>query len=72
MKVRTVSDAPTGLVAAPGDARVTLTWTAPTGAETYNVYRSLSPDDPNLPELQLTPCAIRLLPIFSKEGRISA
>src|SRR5439155_10413419 len=45
VKVRTVSDAPTGLAAAPGDGRVTLTWTAPTGAETYNVYRSLSPDD---------------------------
>jgi hypothetical protein len=32
--------APTGLTAAPGDSQVTLSWTAASGAASYNVYRS--------------------------------
>jgi fibronectin type 3 domain-containing protein len=32
--------APTGLTAAPGDAQVTLSWTASTGATSYNVKRA--------------------------------
>ena len=31
--------APTGLTATPGNASVTLSWTAPTGAASYNIYR---------------------------------
>ena len=34
--------APTGLTASPGNARVTLKWTASSGAKTYNVYRGTS------------------------------
>ncbi len=34
-----VPAAPTGLTATAGNASVTLTWTASTGAATYNVYR---------------------------------
>jgi fibronectin type 3 domain-containing protein len=34
--------APTGLSATPGDAQVTLQWTAVAGASSYNVYRSTS------------------------------
>jgi hypothetical protein len=30
---------PSGVSAAPGNVVVTLSWTAPTGAQTYNVYR---------------------------------
>ena len=32
--------APTGLTATPGNAKVVLSWTASTGASSYNVYRS--------------------------------
>jgi fibronectin type 3 domain-containing protein len=43
-------NAPTGLVAAPGDATVTLAWTAMPSATSYNVYRDGvlvgSPTDP--------------------------
>jgi hypothetical protein len=35
----TITLAPSGLTAAPGNAVVNLSWTAPTGAVTYNVYR---------------------------------
>ncbi|MBI3410581.1 MAG: fibronectin type III domain-containing protein [Planctomycetes bacterium] len=35
----TLTLAPSGVSATPGNAVVTLTWTAPTGAQTYNVYR---------------------------------
>lgn len=31
----------TGLVATPADAKVTLVWTAPAGAETYTIYRGV-------------------------------
>ena len=34
-----IPSAPTGLAAAAGDARVTLTWTAPAGVTGYRVYR---------------------------------
>ena len=34
--------APTGLTASAGDALVTLTWTAPSGATSYNIYRGTS------------------------------
>jgi fibronectin type 3 domain-containing protein len=36
----TLTDAPGSFTAAPGDGLVTLSWTAPTGAVTYNVYRA--------------------------------
>lgn len=35
-----VPPAPTGLTATPGNAEVTLNWTAATGALSYNIYRS--------------------------------
>ncbi|MBI3411176.1 MAG: fibronectin type III domain-containing protein, partial [Planctomycetes bacterium] len=35
--------APTNLVAAVGNAQVTLTWTASSGATSYNIYRSTTP-----------------------------
>lgn len=35
-----VPQAPTGLNATPGDAQVTLSWTAAAGARSYNIYRS--------------------------------
>ena len=38
----TVPTVPTGLTANPGDAQVTLGWTAVAGASSYNVYRSTS------------------------------
>jgi xyloglucan-specific exo-beta-1,4-glucanase len=38
----TVPAVPTGLTANPGDAQVTLDWTAVAGASSYNVYRSTS------------------------------
>src|SRR5262249_60468294 len=34
--------APTGLTATPGNAQVALTWTAASGATSYNIYRSTS------------------------------
>jgi fibronectin type 3 domain-containing protein len=34
---------PTGLTAVPGNMKVSLTWTASTGAASYNVYRGTSP-----------------------------
>lgn len=37
-----VPEAPTGLQARPGDAQVSLSWTAVAGARSYNVYRSTS------------------------------
>jgi aryl-phospho-beta-D-glucosidase BglC (GH1 family) len=37
-----VPAAPTGLAASAGDARVTLAWTASSGAATYQVYRATS------------------------------
>ncbi len=36
-------DAPTGVVAAPGNAQVTISWNAVSGATSYNVYWSTSP-----------------------------
>jgi fibronectin type 3 domain-containing protein len=32
--------APTGLAAAPGNAQASLSWTAPAGASSFNIYRS--------------------------------
>jgi fibronectin type 3 domain-containing protein len=40
VSVTTVTVAPTNLTAAPGNTQVTLSWTAPTGAVTFNIYRS--------------------------------
>jgi fibronectin type 3 domain-containing protein len=37
-----VPAAPTNLAATAGNAQVSLTWTAPSGASSYNVYRSTS------------------------------
>src|SRR5262249_35635121 len=34
---------PTGLTAAPGNMKVSLTWTASAGAASYNIYRGTSP-----------------------------
>ncbi|HET6385052.1 MAG TPA: protease pro-enzyme activation domain-containing protein [Armatimonadota bacterium] len=42
-------DAPTSLMAAPTDSAVTLTWTAPARAETYNIKRSLTSGSGYLP-----------------------
>ncbi|HVU18608.1 MAG TPA: malectin domain-containing carbohydrate-binding protein [Candidatus Didemnitutus sp.] len=39
---QSVPAAPTGLTASPGNAQVTLNWTASSGATTYNVYRATS------------------------------
>ena len=40
----TFPDAPSGLTAAPGNAKVSLSWTAPSGdVGSYSVYRSLTP-----------------------------
>ncbi len=39
-------DAPSGLTALAGDARVTLAWSAATGATSYNVKRSLTAGGP--------------------------
>jgi fibronectin type 3 domain-containing protein len=39
----TVPSAPTGLSAAAGNAQITLSWTASSGATSYNLYRGLSP-----------------------------
>jgi fibronectin type 3 domain-containing protein len=38
----TLTSAPTGLSGAPGTRQVSLTWTAPSGAVTFNVYRGTS------------------------------
>jgi len=38
--------APANLLATPGNAKVTVTWNAVTGATSYNVYRSLTQGDP--------------------------
>jgi fibronectin type 3 domain-containing protein len=42
LTVTTVTLPPTNLAASAGPGQITLTWTAPTGAVTYNVYRSLT------------------------------
>jgi fibronectin type 3 domain-containing protein len=39
----TLTVAPTGVAATPGTGVVTLSWTAPAGAVSYNVYRGTSP-----------------------------
>jgi hypothetical protein len=36
----TITLPPSGVIATPGNAVVTLIWTAPAGAQTYNVYRA--------------------------------
>ena len=36
----TITLPPSGVSATPGNAVVTLSWTAPTGAQTYNLYRA--------------------------------
>src|SRR5262249_53810025 len=36
----TITLPPSGVIATPGNAVVTLSWTAPPGAQTYNVYRA--------------------------------
>jgi fibronectin type 3 domain-containing protein len=41
--------APAGVSAAPGNAQVTLNWTAVPGADSYNVKRSISSSGPFLP-----------------------
>ncbi len=38
-----LTDAPGSLSAAPGDGVVTLSWTAPAGAVSYNIYRGTGP-----------------------------
>lgn len=43
---RTAPPAPTGLAAQPGNARVTLTWTAVPGAAQYRVFRAPGPGAP--------------------------
>jgi hypothetical protein len=40
--VSQIPAAPTGLTATPGNGKVALTWTASTGASTYNIYRGSS------------------------------
>ena len=40
--VGSVPPAPTGLTATPGNAQVSLSWTASSGATSYNVYRGTS------------------------------
>ncbi len=41
-----VPAAPGNLLASPANARITVTWSAVTGATGYNVYRSLTPGGP--------------------------
>ncbi|HTQ39662.1 MAG TPA: CotH kinase family protein [Pirellulales bacterium] len=40
--VTTLSPAPTNLVGLPGSGAITLTWSVPVGAVTYNVYRGFT------------------------------
>jgi fibronectin type 3 domain-containing protein len=40
LSVTTVTAAPTSVSASPGNGQVTVSWTAPTGAATFNVYKS--------------------------------
>jgi fibronectin type 3 domain-containing protein len=40
--------APTGVTASPGAGTITLSWQAPTGATSYNVYRSAGAGTPTL------------------------
>ncbi len=42
---QTLTDAPGQLVAVPADSQVTLSWIAPSGAESFNIYRGASPGD---------------------------
>jgi len=49
LKVQTITNPPSNLAAAAGDGRVTLTWTAPEGAASYDVYRSTTADDLGAP-----------------------
>ncbi len=43
LNATTLPSPPGSLTALPGDGVITLTWTAPVGAQTFNVYRSLNP-----------------------------
>ena len=40
--VQTLTNAPSQLLAVPASHQVTLTWIAPSGAETFNIYRGTS------------------------------
>src|SRR5262249_49293323 len=39
----TITLAPSGLTATPGDGQISLSWTGSTGATSYNVYRATTP-----------------------------
>ena len=41
--VQTLTTAPTQLIAVGADGQVTLAWNIPSGAETFNIYRSTTP-----------------------------
>jgi fibronectin type 3 domain-containing protein len=41
--VQTLTLAPTGVTAMPGGDQITLNWTAPSGAASYNIYRGTTP-----------------------------
>jgi len=47
-KPNTAPSAPTNLTAAPGNAQVALSWTAASGAASYNVYRGTLPGNEGL------------------------
>jgi len=40
---QTLTNAPTQLAAVPANGQVTLSWSAPKGTDTYNIYRGTSP-----------------------------
>ena len=44
LEITLLTLAPTGLTAVSGFGTMQLNWTAPIGADTYNIYRSTSPD----------------------------
>ncbi|MGA2281542.1 MAG: hypothetical protein ABSG80_14705, partial [Verrucomicrobiota bacterium] len=47
--------APTGLTATAGCGQVALSWTASSGATSYNVYRSTTPNDGSYTEINSSP-----------------
>lgn len=51
----TIPNAPTGVSATPGNAQITVQWTASSGATSYNVLRSLAPGGPFTARINLTP-----------------
>ena len=52
--VQTLTTAPTKLVAAPANNQVTLSWVAPFGAQTFNIYRGTSSGGETLLESGVT------------------